>query len=74
MPSNDVLAALPPAAAFVLAELDRADEPLTRTEIEHRTGRSGGTLDDALRRLRTEGLITRHVPNGDARTTRYTTR
>jgi DNA-binding transcriptional regulator GbsR (MarR family) len=48
---------LPPSARFVYRELDRADSPLTVTELQHRTGYSTRGIRHATETLTDRGLI-----------------
>ena len=58
---------LPPSARFVYRELDRADSPLTVTELQHRTGYSTRGIRHGTETLLSEGLIREGYEETDLR-------
>ncbi|MFI6516535.1 hypothetical protein ACIBF1_13335 [Spirillospora sp. NPDC050679] len=46
------------ACRRVINQLNAADGPLTREEIEHRTGLAGAAVEHAVETLRRSGLVT----------------
>jgi DNA-binding MarR family transcriptional regulator len=57
---------LPPSAKYVYDTLDR-DGPLTRKELQERTGLPERTIDDALETLENCGFIVKTRDTGDLR-------
>jgi DNA-binding transcriptional regulator GbsR (MarR family) len=58
---------LPPSARFVYRELDRADSPLTVTDLQHRTGYSTRGIRHATETLTDRDLIRDGFEDDDPR-------
>jgi DNA-binding MarR family transcriptional regulator len=61
----------PPSQKFVLHVLDRADHPLTPSEIGEEAGLAERTVDRSLARLQEAGAVIREREPADLRRVRY---
>lgn len=62
---------LSPMAKLVLCKLQEADEPLSRRELQRRTGEGKYAVYGGVKQLHNEGLILRERDAGDLRTALY---
>lgn len=67
LPDTQDVDDLPPSAKYVVFALEAADGSLTRCELHDRTDLAERTLDEALDRLETAGVVRRDRDADDLR-------